>query len=199
MRNVLFSAVVILAVISQGCGNDHQLDPKKDGQLPSLDIDSNYHRLATPDLPSLLTGGIWYQTPFVLDLALPMADLVFLERGSVLEASLREDGFDGPLVSLAVTSNRMGDSSNVLLHIRTDGIFDGQGSRLVDQVPALYGYAWRIGTSSMDAVFPRISFVSVILLDENGAGASDELYIYWKQASGTRGSFTVTNIPNEIM
>jgi len=143
--------------------------------------------------------GSTFETLFTIDPKLPLAKLIFIEAGATIESSLRADGFDGPLVSLAITGDIGGAPQNVLLHIRKDGIFDGNGNRLVEQVPAKFGYAWRVGTSSTEAPLSSRSFVSVILLDENGAGVSDELYIYWKATSDNDGEFVVTNIPNEIM
>ncbi len=199
MKHVSLVAFAILALIIQSCGSDRQLDSNPAVQAPEQGIDSSGELVTVPDIDLLLADGNRFETLFNLDPALPASELVFMESGTLLEASLRADGFDGPLVTLAVTVSNGDKSPNVLLLIRKDGIFDGNGNRLVEQVHAKHGYAWRVGNSSVDGILARRSFISVIILDEDGAGVSDELFIYWKSTHGTEGSFVVTNIPNEIL
>jgi hypothetical protein len=199
MRNVSIFVVVVVAIAIHGCGSDRQLETQPNSTTQIYGAEGIQRSLANVDLSNLLSNGKRYEVRFTLDSGLEAADLVFMESGSAFEESLRVDGFDGPLTSLAIGLGLTGQTPDVLLHIRTDGIFDGKGNRLIDQEPAPHGYAWRVDTSSKDALYPSISFLSVILLDVNGAGASDELYIYWKSSPQKQGSFIVTNIPNEIM
>ncbi len=199
MRYTLLLFFTFLATIIQSCGTDRQSDAPTVDQTELQHIDGIHANTVTIDIDKLLLHGRAFETPFTLDSAFPLATITFMDAGSTIESSLRADGFDGPLVSLAITGGLGDTPENVLLHIRKDGIFDGSGKRLVEQVPANHGYAWRIGTSSMEASLARRTFISVILLDENGAAVSDELYIYWKSTSDNDGRFVVTNIPNEIM
>jgi hypothetical protein len=199
MRYTLLLFFAFLAIITQSCGTDRQSDAPSADQTELQHIDGIHATTATIDIDELLLNGKTFETPFTLDSALPLATIVFKDAGTTIESSLRVDGFDGPLQSLAIMGVIGDTSQSVLLHIRKDGIFDGRGNRLVEQVPAKYGYAWRVGTSSTEALLSRRSFISVLLLDENGAGVSDELYIYWMTSNDNNGTFVVTNIPNEIM
>jgi hypothetical protein len=199
MRYIPGMILAILATLIQSCGTDRQSDSQTADHTELQHIEGNNTDIASMDIDELLLNGITFENQFTLDPTLPLAKLVFIEAGAAIEPSLRADGFDGPLASLAIMGGTGDTPHSVLLRIRKDGIFDGSGNRLVEQVPAKFGYAWRVGVSSTEALLSRRSFVSVILLDENGAGISDELYIYWKATSDNEGAFVVTNIPNEIM
>jgi hypothetical protein len=197
-KNIVY-LISLVVMINLGCGGDRPLEYRADEQSSTQEPEGGLDAATIPDLNQLLLDGTRYDTPFILGQIHATADLFFMQSGNELEASLREDGFDGPLLTLAIASKMDDGSTNVLLHIRADGIFDGDGNRLVEQIPAKYGYAWRVGTSTSEAAQPRRSYLSLILLDKDRAGASDELYIYWKPAVDAKGSFVVSNIPNEIM
>ncbi len=199
MRILQVALVFATVIFLTSCGSDGQVDPITiPGDAENMVRDS----LVGNDLQSvdkLLSEGLRLEAPFVLGPGSPTVAVMYLESVGALEASVRADGFDGPLESLIVVENANGTLGNVLLHIRKDGVFDASGTRLVDQIQADNGYAWRVGTSSNEALLGRRSFISVILLDVDGAGISDELYIYWNPESGSDRGFVVTNIPNEIL
>ncbi len=199
MRLYLTTLVLIAATLQFSCGSDKQTDPETVPNDPGRTIEPESDLNDLQDVGNLIRGGTLLDVPFALGLGSHAVTVMYRESNGALKASVRADGFDGPLESLAVFEELGGTPGRVLLHIHKGGIYDGDGNRLVDQIPAENGYAWRVGTSSTEAFLGRRSFISVILLDENGAGISDELYIYWNPEGGSGKGFVVTNIPNEIL
>lgn len=192
-------SVLLVGILLVACRNDTSTPPLAVEQELDQSRNAGVSQAHNQDIDVLLGNGLRLASSFVLDPDLPSATIHYLEGNGEMESSLRTDGFDGPMQSLALVEYKDGTPDIVLLHIRTDGIFDSDGDRLVDQIPAVNGYAWRVGTSSADAPLSGRSFISVILLDENGAGGSDELYIYFKPELEVGGVFVVTNIPNELL
>lgn len=199
MKRQFVYGMMLSALLVQACGSDRQMEQQHDaGDQHQLNEQAEAPSNGD-SLDVLLGKGVKYDQPFVPGNGQPSMSLVFLESNQVMDSSLRADGFDGPLDMLAVYTESVDGEVMPQLLIRKDGIFDGAGNRLVDQVPAKYGYAWRVGTGAEESLLGNRSFVSVIILDEDGIDASDELYIYWKNDGDKPAGFFVTNIPNEIL
>lgn len=199
MKRILYFGVVLSATLVCSCGSDRQIEQRNDSDAQRQESSQPANPAAGGTLDILLQNGARYDQPFDPGDGKPAMAILFIESNTAMDSSLRADGFDGPLDKLAIVSSTDSASDQSLLIIDKDGIFDGRGNRLIDQIPALHGYAWRVGVGAIESVLGRRSFVSVILLDENGAESSDELYIYWKSGEASSGSFIVTNIPNEIL
>lgn len=199
MKRLVLIGLVFSALLIQSCGSDRQIEQQEDIGTERLDSQKSESNASDGSLGVLLEKGTLYDQAFIPGDGQPEMTVYFLESSQEMESSLRTDGFDGPLDMLAILTPSGSSEKSALLIVRKDGIFDGLGNRLVDQVPAKNGYAWRVGTAASESQLGRRSFVSVILLDESGAGASDELYIYWKGDETSAGRFYVTNIPNEIL
>lgn len=197
-RHTLFG-MILSALLVQACGSDRQMEQQHNVGSQPPSTEQTEESTNTGSFESLLANGAHYDQPFVPGNGQPLMSLVFLELNQAMDSSLRADGFDGPLDMLAVYSKNADDEAQPQLFIRRDGIFDGHGNRLVDQVPAKYGYAWRVGTGAEESLLGNRSFVSVIILDEDGIEVSDELYVYWKSDGVKPGGFFVTNIPSEIL
>ncbi len=118
--------------------------------------------------------------------------------GKVIPAeSLAQDGYGAGFERLGVIWGS-GDEEAVILYIDGTGIHDLNGDLLLDQVEAKHGYAWRLATAQPAEGRPARSVLIVIILDEKGEAASDELYIYW-DGTADDGVFKATNLPEEWM
>ncbi len=199
MRTHFATFILIASIFFISCENDRRQVKQTGTSKSDLAVERDAHVDDLKVIDQLLSDGLRLDTSFSLGPGTQSVAVVYLESDGALDASVRVDGFDGPLESLAVVETVDGLQGRVLLYIHKDGIVDGNGNRLVDQIPAVHGYAWRVGSSSADAVLGRRNFISVIILDKDGAGISDELYIYWNPDRGEGSGFVVTNIPNEIL
>jgi hypothetical protein len=199
MKAIKTLSLILLAIFAVSCGIDRPSDPPASEPETGNNVDQKTNYSDHLDVGVLIKEGLRLDAPFIMGPNSPTTSVVYMEGENTLDTTLRTDGFYGPLESLALVEGINGAMGNVLLHISEEGIFGSDGQRLLDQIPALHGYAWRIGTSAEQATLAGRSYISVIILDENGYGVSDELYIYWKSAPDSVGGFVVTNIPNEIL
>ncbi len=72
-----------------------------------------------------------------------------------------------------------GDSSTLLLQITRDSIINESGDRLIEQIPADHGYAFRVYSFFEDPYTQPVRVFEVAIADEDGNLISDDLTIYW--------------------
>ncbi|MDG5768125.1 hypothetical protein QA596_11690 [Balneolales bacterium ANBcel1] len=107
-----------------------------------------------------------------------------------LDPELAELGFTHTFQYLAVYEERRRALHPVLV-ISPDEIRDELGARLIDQVPADYGYALVMEEYVHDALYDYpVQLIEIVMLDEQGHGASDDIVIYWDP---TESAFKATN------
>lgn len=107
-----------------------------------------------------------------------------------LHKALADAGYEHTFRNLAVYENRENRLYPVLL-IDQESIRDGNGNRLIDQVPARYGYAVLLSRFENEALYSSpVRLIEIVMLDESGLGASDDITLYW---SPSEASFNATN------
>lgn len=107
-----------------------------------------------------------------------------------LHNALADAGYEHTFRNLVVYENRENRLYPVLM-IDQDAIHDGKGNRLIDQVPARYGYALLLSRFENDALYSSpIRLIEIVMLDESGLDASDDITLYW---SPSDASFNATN------
>lgn len=103
------------------------------------------------------------------------------------DRNLRNSDYNTFINSLIVRKD-----DRVVLRVDEYAIRDHNNRRLVNQVPALYGYAFRT-SEYYDEFSPfdgPVTLIHLVILDGIGRGASDEITLYWNPA---RNSFAATN------
>jgi len=107
-----------------------------------------------------------------------------------LSNALRNVGYAHTFYSLAVYELRDRTIHPVLL-IDNESIRDGYGRRLIDQIPAAYGYALLMESFENDALYDApVQLIEIVMLNERGREASDDITIYWDPSDA---SFKATN------
>ncbi len=96
-----------------------------------------------------------------------------------LAENLREHGYERVIHGLIIYQQREHELIPIL-KIDTTSILDEAGDRLIDQVPSDYGYAVRITSFEDERLYESPTRVfSLVMVDESGNAASDEIAIYW--------------------
>ena len=107
-----------------------------------------------------------------------------------LSRSLRDVGYTHTFYSLAVYELRNRTFHPVLL-IDNESIRDANDRRLIDQVPAAYGYAFLMESFENDALYDApVQLLEIVMLNERGREASDDITIYWDPSDA---AFKATN------
>jgi hypothetical protein len=106
----------------------------------------------------------------------------FMSRGQ-LHRELSAEGFQGPVRNIRVFTLRNSDTIT-LLDVSPDAMKDSRGDILISQVPANYGYAFRISVYEGEPYTTPVSLIEIIILDSAGQPASDDLTVYWKPSTG---------------
>ncbi|MEX0680338.1 MAG: hypothetical protein WD097_03080 [Balneolales bacterium] len=96
-----------------------------------------------------------------------------------MDRELSEAGFTHTFRNLVIYETRDRELYPVLT-IDPDAILDGNGNTLISQVPAQHGYALLLEEFMHEQLYDKaIQLIEIIMLDEQGHGASDEIVIYW--------------------
>ncbi len=107
-----------------------------------------------------------------------------------LHRTLLDIGYTHTFRDLAVYEFR-DNTLHPILHIDREEIRDGYGRRLIDQVPALNGYALVLEPYKNDALYNApVKLLEVVMLNEQGRDASDNIVIYWDP---TESAYRATN------
>jgi hypothetical protein len=78
-----------------------------------------------------------------------------------------------------------------ILHIDREAIRDEFGARLIDQVPARYGYGLLVDTYEHEVLYEKpVQLIEIVMLDDEGEAVSDDIVIYWDTG---RRTFKATN------
>lgn len=102
-----------------------------------------------------------------------------------LSENLRDAGFTGTFRELVIYEVRNRKLYPVLT-IDNDAIRDEHENRLIDQVPARSGYAMVLEPYENEQLYDQpVELLEIIMLDENGRIASDEIVIYWDTSEST--------------
>lgn len=105
-----------------------------------------------------------------------------------LDRNLSASGFDTVISSLVVVKNEI-----AILRIDEYAMRDQRNRRILNQVPAPYGYAMRVSEYQDTFDFPftaPISILELVIIDEFGRPLSDEITLYW---SPSKEQFQATN------
>ncbi len=96
-----------------------------------------------------------------------------------LDRSLSDFGFTHVFRNLVVYETR-DRSLYPILTIGRESIQDEYGTGLIHQIPAENGYALVMEEYEHDALYEKpVQLIEIVMLDENGMGASDDIVIYW--------------------
>ncbi len=107
-----------------------------------------------------------------------------------LSRALRDAGYTHTFYNLAVYELRNRTFYPVLL-IDNESIRDEYDRRLIDQVPAAYGYAFLLESFENDALYDApVQLLEIVMLNELGREASDDITIYWDPVDA---AFKATN------
>ena len=102
--------------------------------------------------------------------------------GTTLDRRLSNNGFSSIVTKLIISQ---GDKT--ILRIDEYAIRDSQNRIIIDQVPATYGYAFRMyefEDEYDETPYDRpVTVFDLVIVDEFGRGMSDEITIYWKPST----------------
>lgn len=102
-----------------------------------------------------------------------------------LSDNLRDAGFTDTFRELVIYEVR-NRKLHPVLTIDNDAIRDEHENRLIDQVPARSGYALVLEPYENEQLYDQpVELLEIIMLDENGRIASDEIVIYWDTSEST--------------
>ncbi|MCH8494162.1 MAG: hypothetical protein LAT57_00845 [Balneolales bacterium] len=104
------------------------------------------------------------------------------DNGTTLDRRLSRAGFSGIVTKLIISQGE-----ETILRVDEYAIRDSQNRIIIDQVPATYGYAFRMyefEDEYDETPFDRpVSVFDLVIVDEFGRGMSDEITIYWKPST----------------
>ena len=96
-----------------------------------------------------------------------------------MSSMLTDVGFTHIFRDLVVYESRERELFPILA-IDEASITDEQGNRMIDQVPAEYGYALILEPYENDALYDdTVTLIEIVMLDSDGRDASDDIVIYW--------------------
>lgn len=102
--------------------------------------------------------------------------------GTILDRRLSSGGFNSIVTKLIISQ---GDKT--ILRVDEYAIRDSQNRIIIDQVPATYGYAFRIyeyEDEYDETPYDRpVTVFDLVIVNEFGRGMSDEITIYWKPST----------------
>lgn len=112
-----------------------------------------------------------------------------------VDSELRAEGFLGPVRHLKVITLR-NSQTITLLNISPESIEGTPGNRLIEQVAATHGYAYRLSKYDGEPYNQSVRLIELIILDASGRAMSDDLTIYWIPSSAEYAATNTFGAPD---
>lgn len=190
---LIISAIVIALFVYMKIYTEtfEQPDPVQNGPVNAQISPGNIHEIESR-LPSLVDAYREDRRNVILPghLSIPVIDedingngymetiaVEFFSSGPV-HNELRAEGFQGPVRHLKVIT-LINSQTRTLLNISPESIEGTRGNRLIEQVAATHGYAFRLSKYDGEPYNQSVRLIELIILDASGNAMSDDLTIYW--------------------
>lgn len=196
--------LLLAAVFVASCGNDRTTQETvapNENPTPPATQNQGFRQAEkiydAPFLSELRAQASVADTRFRLAGDEMTGELLTVPSDIIPSESMAADGYGSGFKQLGIVWKGE-DAETLILYIDEEGVHDLNGDVLLDQIEARHGYAWRLSQAQAMDEKPSRSVLVLVILDETGEAASDEVYVYW-DGNADDGAFKATNLPEEWM